>query len=394
MSQETNRSTLLQDRRSIVPPGKRMISPARTWTTATGHLVTSLGACLGLVSCGEVKLEPRAPAMPAEQQAGSRVAPNPLEPLVIEWPASERAELEAQLRSGPVAVSYDGRSMHVLTQCRVAGAYAFRPTNVHRDSVVIENEDALAAFLPLGVASLRGKLRQAGKLQVSMTVVGTWRTEPRSYRSDELEGDCREATHIVVSVAVGAFQIQTGGSASVGAGVMVRNIGAEGSHEARHDTVSKAGDESACARVPTDSAEPPERCGALVRLGLVHIHRAAASPPPQPAAPPEPVASASSAAPAVPPLATATASSSLPPPPRLFEPAQPSLLPASASPSTEPSRPAPSRTSPWLYVLGGTVLALLVGVGIAVAATKKDPERQPPPTGGLGNTTLSTEIRW
>jgi hypothetical protein len=371
-----------------------MTSPERTRFTLQRYdavRCAGLAACLGLAaSCGEVKLaEPKAPSLPTDQQAGSRAAPNPLEPLIIEWPASERAELEAQLKSGLVAVHYDGRAMDVLTQCRVAGSYAFRATNVHHDALVIENEDALATFLPLGVASLRGKLRQAGTLQVSMTVVGTWRTEPRRFLRDELEGDCRRATHVVASIAVGAFQINTGGSTNVGAGVMVQNVGAEGTHAVRKDTISKAGDETACDQPAAAPDSPPERCGALVRLGLVDIQRSRPKPAAEPAAaasalPPLPAASAA----APPPSATSSPSRA----PPLFEPSN--SPPFATSQLAEPSPPAKSGTSAWPYVLGGGALALLLGIAIAAAVTKKDPVHKDPPVGGLGNTTLSTGLRW
>src|SRR5512134_625289 len=49
-------------------------------------------------------------------------------PLVTEWPASEKANLEALLQRGAVAVEYTGCAMRVLTQCRVPGGYAWQRT--------------------------------------------------------------------------------------------------------------------------------------------------------------------------------------------------------------------------------------------------------------------------
>ena len=79
-------------------------------------------------------------------------------PLVTEWPAAEKANLEALLRRGGVAVAYSGCELHVLTECRAPGAYAWMRTTPANDVLEIEGADELYAKLPLGAVSLEGEL--------------------------------------------------------------------------------------------------------------------------------------------------------------------------------------------------------------------------------------------
>ncbi|MBI5532883.1 MAG: hypothetical protein HY898_09225 [Deltaproteobacteria bacterium] len=347
-----------------------------------------------LAACGDTTLQARPPEIPSDQQARSRVTANPLEPLVVEWPASERAELESQLKSGLVVVQYDGHTMDVLAQCRVAGSYAFRGTNVHHDAIVIEDQDSLTAHLPLGAASLSAKLRQSGKLELSLTVVGTYASDQQRVERKDLEGECSGATHVVSSLAVGAFELRSGGASEVGAGASVANLGGGAEHGSRRETLSRAGDEKACARASADPAAPPEGCGALLRLGLRPIRRTVVLPPADAGAPPEPVASTP-----LPALPSAEPSVSIPPP-RSTTPLPVATRDSStelglSSIPSEPSRPpSSSSASTWGVVVGVGLLALILGAAITASALKKEPAREPAPTGGLGNVTLPTGIAW
>src|SRR5262245_52979303 len=84
-------------------------------------------------------------------------------PLIVEWPATSRAQLESLTKQGLVAVHYEGCDLEVLPRCKVArGEYAYTPTTRQRDKVTIKGLDELYANLPLGAAGLEGKLRSAG----------------------------------------------------------------------------------------------------------------------------------------------------------------------------------------------------------------------------------------
>src|SRR6476469_10919277 len=95
--------------------------------------VTCAGA-LGCVQSSTSKARSVLPHVPAEQ-GKCRVAASQSSPLVTEWPASEKANLEVLLRQGAVAVAYSGCSMRVLAECRVAGGYHWQRTTPASDSL-------------------------------------------------------------------------------------------------------------------------------------------------------------------------------------------------------------------------------------------------------------------
>src|SRR5262249_12510979 len=111
------------------------------------------------------------PEAPGEQ-AKCRVAAAHENPLVTEWPASEKANLEARLREGAVLGAYSGCTMRLLPQCRATGKYLWRRTTSASDTVEIRDADELYAKLPLGAASLEGELKRSGRLAVQTTVAG------------------------------------------------------------------------------------------------------------------------------------------------------------------------------------------------------------------------------
>lgn len=137
-------------------------------------IACACSAWTALTACGTGSTSAALVAIPSapEEQVRCRIAANHENPLVTEWPASEKANLEALLREGPVAVSYSGCSMKVLPACRPRGAYAFHRTTTATDTVDIRNADDLYAKLPLGALSLEGELQRTGRLAVQTTVSG------------------------------------------------------------------------------------------------------------------------------------------------------------------------------------------------------------------------------
>src|SRR5438477_9185023 len=100
--------------------------------------VLRVGAfAIGLSACfASQAVHPLAVEGPRDQ-AKCKVAVSQASPLVTEWPASEKANFEALLRQGAVAVSYSGCTMRVLPQCHVRGAYLWQRTTPATDSVEI-----------------------------------------------------------------------------------------------------------------------------------------------------------------------------------------------------------------------------------------------------------------
>src|SRR5438309_1130618 len=137
-------------------------------------VVSAMATVASVVSCGSpgfVAPLARAPETPGDQPR-CRIAANQENPLVTEWPASEKANLEARLREGSVVVSYSGCALRMLPRCHARGDYQWRRTTTSTDVVEIRNSDELYAKMPVGAVSLEGELQRSGRLAVQTTVSG------------------------------------------------------------------------------------------------------------------------------------------------------------------------------------------------------------------------------
>jgi hypothetical protein len=314
--------------------------------------------------------------MQDEQQTTSRVRADPLHPLLVEWPAADRARLESRAERGVVAVRYDGQSLEVIEQCTTERAYSYVPNTLHRDRVVIESRDELGAQFPLSVASLGGKLAQHGKLVVDLAIVGSFTVDPSEVSVLDFHGDCGRATHVVSGMGAGAFELRSGSGASATGGVSAGGLGVDGTRQRQEEILSRAGEVGACSRGSRADERPPSGCGALVRLELTPLKRDS-GPLPSIAA------------------ATPPATNELPPTtgPSPREPLSPSE-PDPFAPTPEAPAANPGGDSVWAFIIPGSLLLVGITVGVIVAVTKDDeePKRDPVPSGGLGNTTLSTPV--
>jgi len=199
-------------------------------------------------------------------------------PLVIEWPAAERAALEARATRGLVAVRYSGCEMEVLTTCSASGAYEYVGLTQKTEGVRITNTDQLYAKLPIGAAGLEGKLERAGQLNVDMTIVGRREATETQFNERDLDGRCDDATHVVTGLTVGSFSFYTGKSAEVAAGATVGNVGAGVGSTTDQQVLKTDGDVEACGVSNTADTSPPEGCGALLRVEVVPIDRVFVNP--------------------------------------------------------------------------------------------------------------------
>lgn len=210
-----------------------------------------------------------APPVPEHStgQAKCKIAASHESPLVTEWPASEKANLEAQLRSGTVVVSYSGCEMRLLPQCRARGSYAWRRTTTSTDVVEIRNADDLYAKLPLGAVSLEGELERTGRLAVQTTVSGQLQLvdfEPRSVSAD---ASCQGATHVVGALSIGAFKLRSGGTFDASGKVEAQKFGtARGNAQREESLVREAGVPARCEE-GTEAAAHPE-CASPVQVFL------------------------------------------------------------------------------------------------------------------------------
>jgi hypothetical protein len=238
----------------------------------------------------------KAPEYNPKGETKCGVAKSQAEPLIVEWPSSARAKLEALSRTGVVAVHYSGCEMEVLASCNAPGKYGYTAITPKHDHVAIRNADDLYANIPLGAARLEGKLERAGELDVDMSIVGRYASDRAVVRSDELQGpDCSKATHVVTALTVGAFDFSAGSSAAVGGGVKtaIGGVGGGGNSQASQELLNSDGTMASCTGAKTTDGKPPDGCGAILRLEVVPLGEAkrdtavgaAAPPPPPPGAP-------------------------------------------------------------------------------------------------------------
>lgn len=257
---------------------------------------------------------------PVEGKCG--VKKSEARPLIVEWPASDRAALEARVQRGVVPVRYEGCEMEVLTRCEVpATEYEYTGITRKDDRIAIRDADELYANIPVYAANFESKLERAGMLNVGMTIVGRYDAGGGPVSADALSGDCDGATHVVTAITVGAFEFYAGAEAEAGAGVHIAGAGAGAKSTSSRETLNRDGDENRCNDASPGDGAPPFGCGALIRIEVVPLGAstgasqvtakapaaseapkapptAAPAPPPKPAAPappkPGPVSTAKS----------------------------------------------------------------------------------------------------
>ena len=191
-------------------------------------------------------------------------------PLIIEWPATDRASLESRLKRGLVVVHYEGCKVDVLRECQVPeSSYDYLGITRKNDALTIRTADELYANMPLTAVSLEGTLAKAGELSVEMSLVGNYEAKRSRWDVAELDGRCEGATHVISVAQVGAFEFHTGAAAEIGAGVEVESVaGVGGRSMAEREVLNRDGDPDACEQSSPSDASPPAECGALLRLEL------------------------------------------------------------------------------------------------------------------------------
>src|SRR6188768_1557651 len=235
-------------------------------------LVRVLGVSSLLTACGGSSPLPRAhaPGLPDEAARCGLAARNE-SPLVTEWSPAEKANLQARLRSGALAVEFTGCSMRPILGCSVRGSYRWQRTTLSSEAIEIHDQDELFAKLPLGALALEGELARSGRLAVRTAVGGQYVLEGSSAADVPDYGDCAAATHLLVGVSIGSFKLHSGGtlqaSGSVGAGFY--QAGAQ--TNSSESLLREAGDFESC-KSSTD--ETPElNCSSPVQAFLAPLPR-------------------------------------------------------------------------------------------------------------------------
>lgn len=249
---------------------------------------TSLVAALLLLGCGGAPPAPDAtPTLMDKTTAGQNrciVTKSHERPFVIEWDATDLASFEAKAARDVVFVRYQGCHLTVL-DCADAsmggrhGAYrAPEWTSGAVEGFDMSTEQELYAQLPLGAASLSGRLESGQSLRLRYFVSGvSTATRDVLYKKD-LPERCAAATHFVQAYNLGAFELgaMARGKASASAGI--HGFGAGGSTSKDVSVLKRGGELDACR---DEAARGSKRCQVPIRITLRELEQGATpSPPP------------------------------------------------------------------------------------------------------------------
>lgn len=233
--------------------------------------LTLLGVLAAACAPGLPASEAPVPSFDPEGQTKCAIKKSQLRPLIVEWPASDRASLEAQMRHGRVVVRYDGCELEVLRHCRAPGAYRYAALNPKRENVSMKSEDDLYANIPIYAAKFEGVLAEHQQLDVDMTIVGMFESDQPGAAPGDLAGSCDRATHVVDAFTVGSFAFLAGGSVEAGAGVELAGAGVGASRKRERLTLREEGKLEACQAASRSDAAPPDGCAGLLRIEVTPL---------------------------------------------------------------------------------------------------------------------------
>lgn len=224
------------------------------------------------------------PVKPDKPTAGKALGEEPLRcdpaamkgklsPLIVDWKSTKRGDLEAAMADGVAVVKLTCEGIEVLPDCRVAGDYGFRAISVKRDNTLIEGRDAISASFGGIVGGVAADLSRNAKLDLATVLVGKRATTRISlYRGEVAVGeDCDQATHFIRRADVGAFAMTSGTSVEAGAAAKIMGQGVETSSGSKEVRSNRDGEPTSCSKLERNAANPPERCGALIRVSLSPI---------------------------------------------------------------------------------------------------------------------------
>jgi hypothetical protein len=199
---------------------------------------------------------------------------NHLRPFIIEWDATDMSSFESYAANDIVVVRYEGCELTILDECRndsIRGSQgAYKPvewTAGSLEKINIANQGELYAKLPLGAATLGGRVSGGEKFAMEYYVAGTRNaTRDAVYVADiAANPGCEGATHFVYGYNLGAFALGSAKDFSAEAGGSAYGFGVGGKTSKTSQADKKGGDLGVCK---SDSATEVAGCKAPIRLSL------------------------------------------------------------------------------------------------------------------------------
>lgn len=247
------------------------------------RILATLVATVAAASCGGPAAQKMRPADPTYAQAtGQRCVTgdgNP-QPLVVDWQAETRTDLEVSMRRGVAVVAYDCKALRVLPDCTLDGNYNFIGVSYKEQKLQLKTVGEIKANLPAGIiaASASAELQQGASLEVELSIVGKQMSSVNDGNAGQLRGRCEGATHFVRAVTTGAFTLDTKTNAAVDTKLAVAGAGASTKGSSDKQWHQKDGDRAACQSAAATASTPPANCTTPLRLDLVAIAAPAATP--------------------------------------------------------------------------------------------------------------------
>ncbi len=253
--------------------------------SACRALAALTGASLVILSgCSDPVLIKAPEVADADDVATCRVAKDPLNPLIVEWPGTSKVQLDSTSKHGLVIVSYAGCTLKVLAGCNSRGSYRFTGVTPARDTLRVATESDLYARLPLGAASLKGELATGSSLDLNYVAVGERRAETAP---SDMDGDCEGATHYVNRMTLGAYALDAVASGSAGGGLEVQGAGVGANRKESLRRLRGSGEIAKCeVSAPDDEGQAIKSgCAAILQIGIAPLPGAASPDGPEVIAP-------------------------------------------------------------------------------------------------------------
>jgi hypothetical protein len=257
-----------------------MIRPLSTVFAVTA-LASVLAACVGgsgplpgTKAAGDVQAAGLAQTAVGKHKCDPKSADRP---FVIEWDATDMSSFESRAANDVVFVKYVGCDLQIVDGCSQDsergsfGSYkAVEWTSGSVESLDINNDGDLYAKLPLGAASLEGRVEGGEKFHMEYFVSGTRSATRESIARGTIAkvSACKAATHFVYSYNLGAFALgsQSSIKGSIQGSVWGYGGGADRSSSSKAE---KAGGVLSSCR--GESAKDVATCRVPIRLTLREI---------------------------------------------------------------------------------------------------------------------------
>lgn len=200
-------------------------------------------------------------------------------PLVVDWDASKRSDLEVAMKSGVVIASYTCEGgVKLMPDCAVGGEYGFVGVSVKSEKISLSSADDVGANFSVGASlpvNIKAALQRGSSLNLGYMLIGKRTSVRDEVARAELTGRCDGATHFVRRADVGAFAMKSGAKADFDSAISVFNRGVTAASASSMDVDSTDGKPEACEGADPDASSPPKDCRAIIRVTLLPITEAA-----------------------------------------------------------------------------------------------------------------------